>query len=67
MQSFLGERELVEFLAEEIAAERKSQKMKKLPGDVEGFAVHVDGSEVELKKSVDGDQWFYAFIRFITT
>jgi len=32
-----GERELIEFLAEEIATENKNRKVKSLPTDVEGF------------------------------
>ncbi|XP_073845806.1 complement C1q binding protein P32 [Musca autumnalis] len=45
-----GERELVEFLTEEILAERKAQKTKTVPTTLEGFAVKLDGSEVELTK-----------------
>jgi len=46
-----GERELVEFLNEEIVAERKSQKQKSLPADIDGFKVKLDGAEVEFIKS----------------
>uniref|UniRef100_A0A1L8EDH7 Putative complement component 1 n=2 Tax=Haematobia irritans TaxID=7368 RepID=A0A1L8EDH7_HAEIR len=45
-----GERELVEFLTEEILAERKAQKIKTVPTTLEGFAVKLDGAEVELTK-----------------
>ncbi|XP_041979039.1 complement component 1 Q subcomponent-binding protein, mitochondrial [Aricia agestis] len=45
-----GERELVEFLTEEIVAERKAQKLKSLPAEVEGFKVQGDGAEVVLTK-----------------
>ncbi|XP_061383833.1 complement component 1 Q subcomponent-binding protein, mitochondrial isoform X1 [Danaus plexippus] len=48
----LGERELVEFLTEEIVAERKAQKVKTLPGEVEGFKVQGDGAEVVLTKQL---------------
>lgn len=48
--SIAGERELVEFLAEEIVAERKAQKSKTLPTEVGGFKVKLDGAEVELVK-----------------
>lgn len=45
-----GERELVEFLAEEIVAERKAQKSKTIPAEIDGFKVKLDGAEVELIK-----------------
>ncbi|XP_013186962.2 complement component 1 Q subcomponent-binding protein, mitochondrial [Amyelois transitella] len=47
-----GERELVEFLTEEIVAERKAQKVKTLPKEVEGFTVQGDGAEVVLSKQL---------------
>ncbi|XP_075978057.1 complement C1q binding protein P32 [Anticarsia gemmatalis] len=47
-----GERELVEFLTEEIVAERKAQKVKTLPKDVDGFVVAGDGAEVVLTKQL---------------
>lgn len=47
-----GERELVEFLTEEIVAERKAQKVKSLPAEVEGFTVKGDGAEVVLTKQL---------------
>ncbi|CAH2095851.1 unnamed protein product [Euphydryas editha] len=47
-----GERELVEFLTEEIVAERKAQKVKTLPTEVDGFAVKGDGAEVTLTKQL---------------
>ncbi|XP_013170297.1 PREDICTED: complement component 1 Q subcomponent-binding protein, mitochondrial isoform X2 [Papilio xuthus] len=47
-----GERELVEFLTEEIVAERKAQKLKTLPAEVEGFQVKGDGAEVVLTKQL---------------
>lgn len=50
-----GEKELVEFLTEEIAAERKLQKTKNIPTEVDGFKVKLDGSEVTLTKTV-GDE-----------
>lgn len=49
---FVGERELVEFLTEEIVAERKAQKLKNLPTELEGFAVKGDGAEVVLSKQL---------------
>lgn len=50
--NIIGERELVEFLAEEIAAERKASKKNALPSEFEGFKVKSDGAEVELTKSL---------------
>ncbi|XP_030029121.1 complement component 1 Q subcomponent-binding protein, mitochondrial isoform X1 [Manduca sexta] len=47
-----GERELVEFLTEEIVAERKAQKVKSLPAEVDGFSVKGDGAEVVLTKQL---------------
>ncbi|RVE42970.1 hypothetical protein evm_012374 [Chilo suppressalis] len=47
-----GERELVEFLTEEIVAERKAQKTKTLPTEVDGFKVAGDGAEVVLSKQL---------------
>lgn len=54
---FPGERELVEFLAEEIAAERKAQKKKTLPAEIDGFKVKLDGADVELIKDAGGEKW----------
>lgn len=51
----LGERELVEFLAEEIVAEQKASKVKSLPSELEGFKVKTEGAEVELFKD-DGKE-----------
>ncbi|XP_055690320.1 complement component 1 Q subcomponent-binding protein, mitochondrial [Lutzomyia longipalpis] len=48
-----GERELVEFLTEEIVAEKKAQKVKTIPTELEGFKVKSHGSEVELTKQTD--------------
>lgn len=45
-----GERELVEFLSEEIVAERKAQKVKTIPTEVDGFKVQGEGAEVVLVK-----------------
>ncbi|KAJ0176395.1 hypothetical protein K1T71_007574 [Dendrolimus kikuchii] len=50
-----GERELVEFLTEEIVAERKAQKVKTLPKEVEGFTVQGDGAEVVLSKKLNDE------------
>lgn len=52
---FLAEKELVEFLAEEIVAEKKAQKLKTIPTQVDGFSVSLDGSNVTLVKK-QGDE-----------
>ncbi|XP_063707587.1 complement component 1 Q subcomponent-binding protein, mitochondrial [Culicoides brevitarsis] len=51
-----GERELVEFLAEEIGAEKKAQKSKTIPAEVDGFKVKLDGAEVEMTKMLDNEK-----------
>lgn len=58
---FLGERELVEFLAEEIQAEKKAQKVKTIPTEIEGFKVKLDGSEIELVKKGDTEEITVSF------
>lgn len=50
-----SERELVDFLSEEIAAERKAQKFKTLPSEIGGFKVKFDGAEVELTKALGSE------------
>lgn len=52
---YLGERELVEFLTEEILAEKKAQKIKTIPSEFEGFSVKLNGAEVTLSKKA-GDE-----------
>lgn len=47
---FVAEKELVEFLAEEIVAEKKARKLKTIPTDLYGFKVSLDGAEVRLVK-----------------
>ncbi|KAI4471203.1 complement component 1 [Holotrichia oblita] len=51
--SMLAERELVEFLTEEILAERKAQKVKTIPTEIDGFKAQLNGSEVTLTKKID--------------
>ncbi|KAK7791055.1 hypothetical protein R5R35_007147 [Gryllus longicercus] len=55
-----GEKELVEFLTEEIAAEKKLQKVKTIPTEVEDFKVELNGSEVTLTKK-SGDEKITVF------
>ncbi|XP_022184003.2 complement component 1 Q subcomponent-binding protein, mitochondrial isoform X1 [Nilaparvata lugens] len=47
-----GEKELADFLKEEIAQEKKLLKSNTLPSEVCGFKVQLDGSEVTLTKTV---------------
>jgi len=64
MQSFVyppGERELVEFLTEEIVAERKVQKGKSVPSTLDGFAVKLTGADVELTKQTDKEKVVVSF------
>jgi len=56
-----GERELVEFLTEEILAERKAQKIKTIPTEVDGFKVKLDGAEVELSKQAANEKIVVSF------
>jgi len=51
-----GERELVEFLTEEIVAEKKGQKVKTISTEIDGFKVKLDGAEVELTKQTDKEK-----------
>lgn len=46
---------MVEFLAEEIVAERKAQKKKTIPSDIDGFKVKLDGADVELIKNLGSE------------
>lgn len=52
--TFIAEKELVEFLSEEINAEKKAQKLKTIPTDIDGFKVSLNGAEVKLtKRNID--------------
>lgn len=51
-----SERELVEFLTEEIVAERKGQKVKTIPSEIDGFKIKLVGAEVELAKQNDKEK-----------
>jgi complement component 1 Q subcomponent-binding protein len=48
---------LVEFLAEEIVAERKAQKSKTLPAEIDGFKVKLDGADVEFVKDLGKEKY----------
>ncbi|KAJ8922268.1 hypothetical protein NQ315_004206 [Exocentrus adspersus] len=50
-----GEKELVEFLTEEILAERKAQKVKTIPTELGGFKANLNGAEVTLTKQADNE------------
>lgn len=48
-----AEKELVEFLTEEILAERKAQKVKTIPTDLQGFKASLNGAEITLTHKTD--------------
>lgn len=52
---FIAEKELVEFLAEEIIAEKNAQKLKTIPTQLDGFKVSLDGADVNLEKKQDNE------------
>lgn len=52
---FVAEKELVEFLTEEILAERKAQKMKTIPTEIDGFKATLNGAEVTLTKDTGNE------------
>jgi len=51
-----GENELVEFLKEEIEAEKSSQKGKIIPSEIDGFKITLNGADVELTKQTDKEK-----------
>lgn len=51
----LAEKELVEFLAEEIVAEKKAQKLKTIPTELDGFKVSLNGADVTLEKKENNE------------
>lgn len=56
-----AEKELVEFLAEEIVAEKKAQKLKMIPTTLDGFSVSLNGAEVSLEKKDGTDTIHISF------
>ncbi|KZC11217.1 PREDICTED: complement component 1 Q subcomponent-binding protein, mitochondrial [Dufourea novaeangliae] len=50
-----AEKELVEFLAEEIVAEKKAEKLKTIPTALDGFKVSLNGAQVNLQKEQDNE------------
>lgn len=53
--SFLGDKELIEFLSEEIAVEKKSSKSK-VVNNLDGFDVKYNGAEIVLSKKFNEEQ-----------
>lgn len=51
-----GEQQLIEFLKEEIAAEKNVQKGKAIPTEIDGFTVTLNGADVELTKQTDKEK-----------
>lgn len=56
-----GEKELVEFLTEEILAEKKAQKTQAIPNELEGFKIKYDNADVELVKQNDKEKIVVSF------
>ncbi|KAG5309602.1 C1QBP protein, partial [Acromyrmex insinuator] len=56
-----AEKELVEFLAEEIVAEKKAQKLKMIPTTLDNFSVSLNGAEVTLEKKDGTDTIHISF------
>ncbi|XP_044766019.1 complement component 1 Q subcomponent-binding protein, mitochondrial [Coccinella septempunctata] len=50
-----AEKELVEFLTEEILAERKTQKTTTIPSELDGFKAKLNGAEVTLVKEINDE------------
>lgn len=56
-----GERELVEFLTEEIVAEKKVQKKETLPTEIGGFQIKLNGADVEMEKTTPKEKIIISF------
>ncbi|XP_318437.4 complement component 1 Q subcomponent-binding protein, mitochondrial [Anopheles gambiae] len=56
-----GERELVEFLAEEIVAEKKASPSATIPTSLNGFAITCNKADVELTKSSEREKITISF------
>lgn len=56
-----GERELVEFLAEEIVAEKKASPSPSLPSSLSGFSISCNKADVELTKSSEREKVTISF------
>lgn len=56
-----GERELVEFLTEEIVAEKKAQKKKTLPTEIDGFKIKLNGADIEMEKQIGKEKIVISF------
>ncbi|XP_011696923.1 PREDICTED: complement component 1 Q subcomponent-binding protein, mitochondrial [Wasmannia auropunctata] len=56
-----AEKELGEFLAEEIVAEKKTMKTNMIPTKLDGFSVSLNGAEVNLEKKDDTDTIHISF------
>ncbi|KAF5286695.1 hypothetical protein FQA39_LY16178 [Lamprigera yunnana] len=51
----IAEKDLMEFLTEEIVAEKKAQKSKTIPTEIDGFKAKLNGAEVTFTRTV-GDE-----------
>uniref|UniRef100_A0A8D8RUM7 Complement component 1 Q subcomponent-binding protein, mitochondrial n=1 Tax=Cacopsylla melanoneura TaxID=428564 RepID=A0A8D8RUM7_9HEMI len=52
----VAEKELFDFLSEEIQAEKKIQKSKTIPSEIDGFQVKLNGPEVAMEKTVGSEK-----------
>ena len=53
----LGEKDLVEFLTEEILTERKAQKADRLPNELNGFSIHGENADVTFVKKLPDEKY----------
>lgn len=54
IQLVIGDKELVEFLVEEIAAEKKNSKPRNM-ANLDGFDVRLDGAQITLSKKFNDE------------
>lgn len=51
-----GDKELIEFLTEEIAVEKKTGKSKGVYSNLDGFEVKQNGAEITLSKKFNDEE-----------
>lgn len=64
---FSAEKDLLEFLAEEIVAEKQAQKLKTIPAEIEGFKVSLNGADVTLIKEDKNEKYDAIAAHLIST
>lgn len=60
----IGEKALIDFLAEEIEAE-KASLADHLPSQINGFQIKYDGAEVELSKQSSSEKYVTFYQHFL--